>query len=821
MTTSVRIRLTWLLFELVFLALVFCPTASAWQGTKRITLKNGLSVVGNLATLNSYVTDVSAPNPYSPDAPDNVVLVDDGMRRVFFNRDRIANGPVDVLLSQNLVFELTSQKKLALSETGAEGYAEQFLGVRPFDEHGHRELLVTYKGNTEAYVQGITAITPNTTTVETLKGRELGNRSWQMQLATNSIPQNVLSQVMHREITDPTNPTDYYRIFNIFVAARMYDAAQDQLMRIKEKFPDQGQEVLKRQQEMRSVQSDQLLEEIRNRRDAGQPKLVRSIAGKVTENELGEESRIAFEELRAELEKESVNIDELRKTLNQYVKQHLEQLANAEQQKDLREFLNLVEQNLSVANYQRFDGFVRLLSDQTISVEQRVAQILSGWYLGSSQTMDNYAEAESLIPVYGLVRRYLDPKSTPVERAQFLADIKKYEGGAPEYVAAMLAQMPPVHPVDLVSYTGEKPLPLSIDLPDFKSSQVGPLTCTGYVHLPPEYDPYRKYPLLVVLPSYGNAEQHLSFWCGDFDPKLKMRTGMAARFGYITVAIDWKLPGQTSYGYSAREHLACLKTIRQCLRQFSVDSDRVFLAGHGIGAEAAYDIGISHPDTFAGVVSFSGPSTRYSEFYKENKHLGLAIYAVVGDKDRGTTMTSEKSWNAWLQQKRSSFDLLLVEYAGRLGESFYEELPKVFEWMATQTRKLPNQNDDIEVSCKTLRPWTCKYWFVEYSNLPEENMVPPEFWIASGYNPLKIEFQKKRNRIFDLGPSKLGHVTISLSPEFVDLSQEIEIKGRGDFSKFVSPSLRIMLEDVRTRADQQHPYWARVKNEGKKWFVEE
>ncbi len=821
MTTSVRIRLTWFLVQFSFVLLAISATALGWQGTKVITLKNGLSVKGNLATLNSYVTDVSAPNPYSPDAPDNVVLVDDGMRRIFFNRDRIANGPVDELLSQNLVFELTSQKKLALSETGAEGYAEQFLGVRPFDEHGHRELLVIYKGNTEAYVQGITSITPNTTTVETMKGREFGNRSWQMQLATNSIPQKVLSQVMHREIADPTNPADYYRIFNIFVSARMYDAAQDQLTRIKEKFPDEAAEVLLKQQGMRSVQSSQLLEEIRNRREAGQPKLVRSIAGKVTDNELAEESRIAFEELKAELEKESLKIDELRKTLNNYVQQHLEKLATPEQQQELREFLNEIEQNLSVANYERFDGFVRLLSDQTISLEQRTAQILSGWYLGSSQTIDNYAVAESLIPVYRLVRTYLNPKTTPVERAQILEQIKKYEGGAPQYVAAMLAQMPPVQPVDFAAYTGEKPIPLTIDLPDFQSKQVGPLTCTCYVHLPPEYDPYRKYPLLVVLPSYGNAEQHLSFWCGDFDPKLMMRTGMAGRFGYITVALDWKLPGQTSYGYSAREHLACLKAIRQCLRQFSVDSDRVFLAGHGIGAEAAYDVGISHPDVFAGVVSISGPSARYSEFYKENKHLGLAIYAVVGDKDRGTTVTSEKSWNVWLQQKRSAFDLLLVEYAGRLGESFYEEVPKIFEWMATQTRKMPNQNDDIEVSCKTLRAWTCQYWFVEFSNLPEENMVPPEFWISSGYNPLKIEFQKKGNRIFDLGPSKLGHVSIGLSPEFVDLAQKIEIKGRGDFSQFVKPSLRVMLEDARTRADRKHPNWARIKNEGKKWFVDE
>ena len=52
-----------------------------------------------------------------------------------------------------------------------------------------------------------------------------------------------------------------------------------------------------------------------------------------------------------------------------------------------------------------------------------------------------------------------------------------------------------------------------------------------------------------------------------------------------------------------------IDTLRDLRRRFQVDSDRVFLFGWEQGADAALDIGMSHPDQFAGVLfgpAFSG-----------------------------------------------------------------------------------------------------------------------------------------------------------------------------------------------------------------------
>ena len=35
---------------------------------------------------------------------------------------------------------------------------------------------------------------------------------------------------------------------------------------------------------------------------------------------------------------------------------------------------------------------------------------------------------------------------------------------------------------------------------------------------------------------------------------------------------------------------------------FSIDTDRVFLSGHGVGGDAVYDIGLAHPEHWAGVI---------------------------------------------------------------------------------------------------------------------------------------------------------------------------------------------------------------------------
>src|SRR5262249_27178406 len=117
---------------------------------------------------------------------------------------------------------------------------------------------------------------------------------------------------------------------------------------------------------------------------------------------------------------------------------------------------------------------------------------------------------------------------------------------------------------------------------------------TSYeLQLPPEYRHSRHCPVLIVLHESGEKPAEM----------LKRCSQAAADNGYVLAAPAWEQGGlRGGYTFSEREHAAVLDTLRDLRRRFQIDSDRVFLLGYGQGARAAFDVGLSHPDLFAGVL---------------------------------------------------------------------------------------------------------------------------------------------------------------------------------------------------------------------------
>ena len=58
-------------------------------------------------------------------------------------------------------------------------------------------------------------------------------------------------------------------------------------------------------------------------------------------------------------------------------------------------------------------------------------------------------------------------------------------------------------------------------------------------------------------------------------------------------------------------------------------------------------------------------------------------------------------------------------------------------------------------------------------------------------------------------------VTVWLSPEIVDFQRPIQVMVRNrriNRNAFIEPDIGVMLEDARSRADRQHPFWAKVSS---------
>jgi pimeloyl-ACP methyl ester carboxylesterase len=315
----------------------------------------------------------------------------------------------------------------------------------------------------------------------------------------------------------------------------------------------------------------------------------------------------------------------------------------------------------------------------------------------------------------------------------------------------------------------------------------------------------RHYPTIVTLAGAGfTPEQQLDFWAGPVGEDGQ-RVGQATRHGYITIAVDWQQPHQFTYDYSAQEHHAVLGALRDACRQFAIDTDRVFLTGHGMGGDAAWDMALAHPDLWAGVIPFVAVADRYVRRYGDNARY-VAWYLVAGELDGDKISANAREIDRYM---RPTTDATLVEYLGRGYESYSDEIQRIFDWMGRRQRIMPR-----EFECVTMRPWDNFFWWLEVSGLPQKSMVSPSNWPPSrGTRPLKLRGKlTEGNNVLVYGQTE--RTTVWLGPEFVKFEEPLEVKLNGRSisprGRYVQPDLEVLLEDARARADRQHPFWAKV-----------
>ena len=195
------------------------------------------------------------------------------------------------------------------------------------------------------------------------------------------------------------------------------------------------------------------------------------------------------------------------------------------------------------------------------------------------------------------------------------------------------------------------------------------------LQLPPEYRHSRNYPVLIVLHQSGEEPEDM----------LKRWADAAALNGYILVAPEWSKGMNGVYGYSEREHAVVLETLRDLRRRFAVDSDRVFLFGMGVGGEMAYDVGLSHPDLFAGVLPMSCYPDHFSLRYARNAEY-LPFYVVDGDRSGDVhKQNTRQQVENWVNK----YPMMWIQYKGRGVEWYGGEVPTIFDWMRGKKREFP------------------------------------------------------------------------------------------------------------------------------------
>ena len=693
------------------------------------------------------------------------------------------------------------------------------MNVTPFDKWGRRVFSMMSNQGRVDVVQGITLITPHWTRIEGLVSSQR-TYIWDMRIATSSLSRGVLNLILLNQI-DLKNSEQRLNIVRLYIESERYPDAENELQKVIQDFPEL-ENLKSLLVEIRQLKAKRYIDEIRLRRQAGQFRTAELLLEQFPEENVASEILLEVNDLLEEY----VLVEENAKRLIKLMDSHIAEMQEGLRKDALQTILAELTRELNHHNINRMADYLRLADDDNLLVEQKLALAVSGWYLGSGSANENLAVALSLAKVRDLVHEYLLEKPLP-RREEILGKLSSLEGATPQNVAKLLANMLP----PMVDWSMEKDKvpepgseqPTSIEPDDLPTSppglevftapgmsEIGPLQYT--IQLPPEYNPYRKYPTIVTLHSeFTRPEHQIDWWAGSYSEEKQVRLGQATRHGYIVIAPHWGVPHQSRYQFSAREHAAILGSLSDATRRFSIDSDRVFLSGHSMGGDAAWDIGLAHPDLWAGVIPIVATSD-YGE-YRSPKYIskywrnarGVPFYFVTGELDGDLMDRNSASLDRYLT--RNGIDCMVVEYRGRGHEHFQDEIQRIFTWLQLHRRDFHRHQFEIS----TMRKWDNFFWWVEV-DIPTAKTVSPTAWPP----PRGTRGDLIRANVYPNGSLSVKtaakSATVWLTPDLVDFDRVTEVKFNGQKKRVeIKPDLATMLEDARTRADRMNPFWAKVK----------
>lgn len=717
-----------------------------------------------------------------------ILMINTGIKRYFVPAKQVAN--IDHAGGLLNLEEYTIDQK-----HGARRRMLQTLGgVRvnqDFDEFGRRTISFRLNGDMKPVVQGITRINPRYVTVSAMTDYD-----WEHAISTTALKEDTLGAVLHKTI-DMQNPQQRMGLAQFYIQAGMYVRAGNELDSVVRDFPELKDTVDQVITGLRSTQAQRLLVDLRRRRDNGQYRLAALALGNFPKQNLSADVLKELEDLKRELENRQFELERVRLSLSMLQRTVEEEAKQAK----LEAIRSAVRDSLDTVGVERMAAFLKLENDESLTAEQKLALAYSGWMLGSAYAITDLDQTLRFWQAKHYIEEFLISNDSNY-RQELVSKLDNLEGVTPESLARMLRVIKPA-----LDTPGIRPgLPMRIEVPD-----ADPDTPVAYhVLLPLEYSPNRAYPMVVALhPLERGPVAELAWWGGtEQDP------GQSHRHGYIVIAPEYIDSKLTEYDYDAKSHYITLKAIRDARRRFHVNSDKVFLSGHGMGGDAAFDIGMSHPDVFAGVMPISALAQHYCKWYWQNaKHVPW--YLVSGELCRNSLVHPDHSAVLGRMLRYGhEFAITYAEYVGRGYEHYFEEIHDLFDWM----NRLSRAKNVKEVEATILRPVDNRFYWIKAEEFPAN--VLQAAVLDTGGRRSRVRPMSLDAKILD---GSDDHTTISinsgakrhilnLSPELIRYDKRLWVRQGSSrkFNDFPEANLETMLNDFRERGDRQNLVWTQI-----------
>jgi predicted esterase len=755
-----------------------------------VLLKNGLMIgpgeTGSVTGVDQSPNRAAALNGGINAKP--ITVVDDNLRMTFFRTTQVQSinnraEPPTVLQTKNADLRASGTHPRVAAVQGA-------FGVTPFDDFGRRIYSLTTPNGPARIQQGITEVSSRYLRVEGLNSEH--PTLWDMRLPLNAIGSDQLRKILFNQV-DLNAAQNWLDIVTIFSQAERYRDAREVLQMAIRQHPEL-ENLRPKLREFDELNAELMFREVEIRSRAGQHQLARTLLGSFKRSDVAAVTNAKIDARLTAFRAEDQSI----KDIKERCKKLLGTTTDQRMLEISKRIVDEIDAQLSYDTIRRFSDLQQIAGTDD---ERALAVAISNWLLGGGSSVNSLPVATSLVTARDLVAEYLSTNDSS-RRGQILDELRAIEGGTTPYIAKIAKLMRP--PLSLETQAAV-PGRFDVEVPVTALPQ-SPVTRYS-IQLPPEYDPNHKYPCILALHGeLAGPQDELAWWTGDYNEQFSRCMGEASRRGYIVVVPHWRRPKQPFYTYTENEHAIILASFRDACRRSSIDTNRVYLSGHYSGGDAAWDIGLAHPDLWAGLIVIGGNCEKFPVLYTENAK-SLPMYFVMGELDGAPNALSRNGKYLDKFLSTAMYDCMIVAYKGRGRDHFQEELGRIMEWTELSAHRRNFYPNSFEVV--TARPGDNFFWFLELRGINPNILIHPLQYEGRSLPKIDAMLRKPNANAVRIGSLPAQGFDVWLSPGHVqDINQRIIIEtSRG--SKPIQPDLNIsvILEDLRRRADREEPFW--------------
>jgi pimeloyl-ACP methyl ester carboxylesterase len=772
-----------------------------------VYLKDGFALHGKVRSENALITD-----PVTGLAvvikSGNFFIMDDRVRYVIFGHRIVEQpDPETNIRADHLEFTLplTQNRPMQLPK------AARLERYTRFDANWQRKAYLRNELGPYQINQRLTSLTPYSARVESTSYR------WNVHYLTEELGRDTVRELLsnHPDLRETSGPDIEKRMkkFRFLLQAGWLVDADQELDRALADLPAEKDRIDRARANLRQAQVRAMWDEVQRAHTAGRFRFVRDFFRRLPAGEIDPK-------LLAEVNALKTKYDAWDKKIAQ-AKQLIEFLQGrfvGPMRPAYGVPLAEIREGVNPDTVERLDAFLAVAgqAERDVaagkapyqSVENLLALAVTGWVMGKESAEAKVEAAERLWDSRQMVLHYLRT-SEPAGRRRLL---EEYEKGAPlgiDEMTQLVGMLPPCEPAAPAANALAGGVEKRVT--DVPASQNKPVPYLLLV--PPEYQPTRAYPVLISLN-----------WSRELPADALSRWAQAAaRDGYIVAAPLWT--SGPAYSYSADEHNAVLELIRDLRRHYQVDSDRVFLTGFADGATMAFDVGLSHPDLFAGVVPVNGePRWGASSWYWRNAQY-LPFYLVCGEYAGDVTSRNRRLFENFVQR---GFASLMTIYRGRPQEFFLGEVPMAIDWMNRKKRatgfpelgRNPNQGTQGQ-EFQTMRATDNRFYWVTVETLMDKYLNP----LLDKDNPTSAAVQANIRDGNHIVVNTRGIRSLKLwlgrvwdaqngSRTMIDFDKPVRVQVNlsmyGNRLHKITPSLATMLEDLYQRGDRQRLFQATI-----------